>query len=449
MLISNSDGSLGINGVDITSSKTELFSLDIKGGFGDFKDADTLAFDVRMTGRDLQLIGSLFELEWPPIGPVTLESHIKQKGESNTFDTTLTAGKTHLDMAITSTLHTSPPHISGKVTAQEFFIFDLLGKKEESSEEKPPKKDHVFSRTPMDWSWLKKNDLDFSITVESFDKERSRFESARFEINLKAGHLSVSPAELMYPKGKLDLDVKLDVQDQPQFSLKAFGEDLNPRAVLNMDKAKKNSEFDAELDIDMKLMSSGASAHELAANLEGDVYMLVKNGRIRNDLLKLIFVDVVGWTFNKTLGAKYAKIECGVADYTVKQGVIDTTALYLDTPSIAIAGEGTVDLGNETIDYTFIPKKKTKLVSQADPVKVGGTLSDPSVSVIPLKSAATKYGTLFFAPYLFVGIFAAELATDTLQVKTSKSPCMDYEKKHAQDQQMSREKPQPESPAPD
>jgi hypothetical protein len=48
-----------------------------------------------------------------------------------------------------------------------------------------------------------------------------------------------------------------------------------------------------------------------------------------------------------------------------------------------------------------------------------------------------------------VGIFAAELATDTLNVKTSKSPCTEYEKKHSQDQEMSGEKPKPESPAPD
>jgi hypothetical protein len=408
-----------------------------------------LALDARLNARDLQLIGSLYDLEWPPIGPVTLESHIKQKGESNTFDATLTAGKTHLDIEITSLLHTSPPHISGKITAQEFFFFDLLDKKKESSEEKPPKKDHVFSRTPMDLDWLKKNDMDFSITVESFDKERSRLESARFEIVLKAGHLSVSPAELVYPKGKLELDVKLDVQEKPQFSLKAFGEDLNSRTVLDMDQAKKGSDFDAELDMDMKLMSSGVSAHELAANLEGDIYVLLKNGKIRNNLLNLIFVDVVGWTFNKAVGAKYAKIECGVADYTVKQGIINTNALYLDTPNIAVAGEGTVDLGNETIHYTFLPNKKTKLIHKADPVKIGGTLSNPSVSVIPLKTAATKYGTLFFAPYLFVGIFAAELATDTLNVKTSKSPCTEYEKKHSQDQQKSVEKPKPESPAPD
>ena len=117
--------------------------------------------------------------------------------------------------------------------------------------------------------------------------------------------------------------------------------------------------------------------------------------------------------------------------------------------NIAIAGEGTVDLGNETIHYTFLPNKKTKLIHKADPVKIGGTLSNPSVSVIPLKTAATKYGTLFFAPYLFVGIFAAELATDTLQIKTSKSPCTEYEKKHTKDQQKSVEKPKPESPAPD
>jgi hypothetical protein len=446
MLISNSDGSLGINRLDITSSGTKLLSLEIKGEFDDFKDTGTLEFNVRLTARDLQLIGSLFELEWPAIGPVTLNSQIKQEGSSTAFDTTLTAGKALLDAKISSSLQTSPPHINGKITAQEFFFFDPLEKKIESSKEKPPKNGPVFSRTPMDWAWLKKNDLDLSVIIESFGKEHPQFKSAQFEIALKSGHLSISPAELVYPKGKLEFDVKLDVQDQPQFSLKVFGEDINPRQLLDMAQVGEN---DAELDIDMKLMSSGASAHELAANLEGNLYVLVNNGRIKSDILKMIFVDVVGWSFDKATGKKYTEIECGVADYSVKQGIIDTTALYLDTPDIAVVGKGTVDLANETIDYTFLPRKKTNLVHLASPVNVKGSLDDPSVSVIPLKSAAIKYGSLFFAPYLFVGMYAADLMTDALKIGSFKSPCMEYKKKHRQDLEMSSPKPKPESPAPD
>ena len=449
VLISNSDGSFGIDKLHVKGGDTSIFSLDVSGEFADFKDAETFSLDARLTARDLELIGSLYNLKWPPIGPVTLESRIKQEGKGIAFDTTLTAGKTHLDAEIKSFFQTSPPQITGRITAQEFFFPNLLEKEIEKNRDKPPEKEHVFSRTPMGLNWLKNHDMDLSVTIESFDKERSQFESGRLGIVLKDGHLSISPGELVSPKGNLELEMKLDVQEKPLFYLKAFGEDISPQLVFEMDQAKKNSHFDAELDIDMELMSSGTSAHELAANLEGDIYVLLKNGRIRKNLLNLIFVDIIGWTFNKTIGAEYAEVECGVAEYTVKQGIIDTTAFYLDTPNIAVAGEGSINLANETIDYTFLPRKKTKLIHSADPVNVKGPLSDPSVSVIPLKSAVTKYGSLFFAPYLFVGITAAELVTDTLNVKTSKSPCMEYDKKHLQDQGKAGKEPASEELTPD
>jgi len=57
---------------------------------------------------------------------------------------------------------------------------------------------------------------------------------------------------------------------------------------------------------------------------------------------------------------------------------------------------------------------------------VKGTLSDPSVSVIPVKSAAATYGTLLFAPYVFVGLKAADYLSG--KVKSQESPCLAYER---------------------
>jgi hypothetical protein len=449
MIISNVDGSFGIDKLHVKGGDTSIFSLDISGNFSDFRATETLSADIRLDARDLELLGALYDLKWPPVGPVALESHLKQEGKDTTFDTVLTAGKTRLEAEISSMVLSGRPQISAKITAQEFFFPRMLEKKIEKSKDQAPEKEHVFSRTPIKWNWLKSHDMDLSFIIESFDKGRSLFESGRFKVLLKDGHLSIGPAELISPRGNLDFEMNLDVKEEPHFTLKAFGEDINPQLFFDTDQGNQKSQFKAEMDVDMELTSTGASAHDLASNLEGNIYLLIKNGRIRNNLLNMIFVDIIGWTFSSTVGKKYAKVECGVAEYSVKQGVIDTEAFYLDTPNIAIAGEGHIDFGNETIDYTFLPRKKTRLIHRADPVNVTGSLSDPSISVIPLKSAVTKYGGLFFAPYLFVGIFAAELATDTLNVQTSKSPCMEYEKKHLQDRKIRSEEAKTESDSAD
>ena len=48
--------------------------------------------------------------------------------------------------------------------------------------------------------------------------------------------------------------------------------------------------------------------------------------------------------------------------------------------------------------------------------------------LIPLKSAVTTYGTLFFAPYVFVGVAAADYLSGVLQIGSRESPCLQNEK---------------------
>jgi len=108
---------------------------------------------------------------------------------------------------------------------------------------------------------------------------------------------------------------------------------------------------------------------------------------------------------------------------------VTTNAFFMDTDRITIAGEGTFDLGREQVDYTFIPRKKSRLILKAEPVHIKGPLNDPSVKALPVKSAALTFGTLIFAPYVFAGMAAADFAHDKLgKADGDSSICAKYEK---------------------
>ena len=282
----------------------------------------------------------------------------------------------------------------------------------------------------MDLNLLKKVDLDLSIDIESFDKRHARMDSASFEVALHEGRLNISPATLVYPKGTLQLHGHVDAREQPLVSFKAFGKDINPWLALDMEQAETSRVLDPELDIDGQITSSGVSAHELAANMQGDMYLKMNDGRMSKELLDKLFVDLVGWTISKATGQEYVAVHCGVADYTINQGVISTNALFLETRNIAIAGNGSVDLGKERIDYVFLPKKKSRVIQQAEPVEIKGPLHNPTVEVLPWKSAVTTYGSMFFAPYVFAGITAYDLLRDAMNIDSQKSPCLEYERQN-------------------
>ena len=434
--ISDSDGTLGIESLQVETGQPELLSLKVDGRFDNFKDPSTLLLNSSLSARDLQLIGAIFDRKWRAIGPVQLDTEIKRTGKGSDWTSTLTAGKTEVQAKLNTLFRATPKQISGTITARKLFLWDLVEKDSEGEKKKASSKEPVFSREPIEFDWLKKVDLDIAIEVESFAQESLLAESAQFHVGLKSGLLSISPAHLVYPKGKLEMDLQLDARDHPQLTFKALGKNLDPWLTLNIQQEKKR--FEARLDVDVSLDTSGLSPHELAANSEGSIYITMQNGKVSATLVDLVFADIAGWAWKKTKGRKFDDIDCGVADYSIEQGIISTKAFILDFETATITAGGTIDLGREEIEYVLLPKKKSLRIYKADPVKIKGPLNDPKVKTLPWKSAATtvaKIGGIIFAPYIFIPLTAADYAASRVKIGDGKSACLEYQKTHKMEKQ--------------
>ena len=428
LVLSDAGDSLGIDSLHIETSHPHL-NLQVDGQFTDFKNPATLTLRSHMGAKDAQYLGSLFDVNWEPSGPVQFDSQISKGTDGVDIKASLTAGKLAVETNLVALFNTSPPHIQGEINAEQFFFPDFL-KNAHAGKKHPATAGPIFSTTPIDFSFLKIADVDLAVNIKSFDKKRSSLESAKMNITLKNGELSFNQAQLVYPVGKIDFDAGLSTKGKPKFHFKAYGQNLNPWRTLDMQQSSNQYEFNADVDIDLALTASGVSEHELASSLNGDIYLTTKNGKIRRSLLELVFVDLVGWTASKVSDDKYSLVSCGVADYSIHHGLINTNAFFMDTKNITITGDGHIDLGKEQIDYVLIPRKKSRLIINAEPVKIKGPLSNPSVQAIPWKSAAVTYGSLIFAPYIFVGMTAADFLFGEFGESAKESPCLKYEKAH-------------------
>lgn len=451
MIISDTSGSLGIDSLQVKSSREDILSLNIDGSFEDFKKPDTLELNCRLKTQDVNPFAALFDLEWPGEGSVQMDMQIKQADKGLMLDADWVSGKAKMDMLLHGDFTSSPPTITGKITADNFFLPDPAQKQREiiaenraekqiSNAQIATKQEPVFSREPMDLGWMHKANLDLDIDIKSFDREHSEAVSGRFKIDLNSSHLSVKPATLVYPKGQAVLDLQFDGKPgRPHFSFTFSGDNLDPWRGLKVDKYEINSDFDtegAELDIDIWLAASGKNQHEMVSNAAGDIYITMKHGKISQSKLNLLFVDLVGWVSNQGK-QRYTDVNCGIADYKIRRGIMSTNGFFMDTKAITIAGEGTIDLGSERIDYILIPKKKSRIIAKAEPVTIKGPLNDPAIQAIPLKSAALTFGTLIFAPYVFAGMVATGYVTQKLsEGDADTSVCDQYEKS----QKVNREK---------
>jgi hypothetical protein len=431
LAISDSDGTLGIESFQVETGKPELLSLKVDGRFDDFKDPSTLLLNSSLSARDLQLIGAIFDRKWRAIGPVQLDTEIKRTGKGSDWTATLTAGKTEVQAKLNTLFRATPKQISGTITARKLFLWDLVEKDSEGEKKKSSKKEPVFSREPIDFDWLKKVDVDIAIKVESFAQESFLANSGKFQVILQSGLLSISPARLVYPKGKLNMDLQLDARDHPRLTFKALGENLDPWRTLNIQQEKER--FAARLDVDVSVSTSGLSPHELAANSEGRIYITMQNGKLPAPLVDLIFWDIAGWAWKKATNVSYYDFSCGVADYSIEKGVISTEGFILDAEHITTTGVGTIDLGGEKIEYVLLPKKKTLFIKKASPVKIKGPLNDPKVKTLSWRSAgitAGKIGGIIIAPFIFIPLTAADYMAGKVKIKDGESACLEYQKTH-------------------
>lgn len=429
--IGDKNGVLGMQTL-VLNSDHETLSIDINGKFTDFSKPETLSLNAKVKARDLALVGALFDQDWPELSPFTLQAVVEHDSSRRTrLRANLGAAKKTLDADLLGDFNSKPPRISGKLMAQQIAVPDFYAKAAKQREEgKKGKKEAppaVFSREPIAFERLKAFDLDLDVNVASFDQDVSVAESAAMKVKLESGLLRIHPAVVNYPSGILDLDLLVDARQQPRLSFSARGDTTNPLEAMGKE-AKAAIDLRADYKIDIQLSASGDSPHALASSLQGGVFLNVRRARIRSSLLSYLFVDIVGWATDRVRNKKFSPVNCGVVDFSVKQGVINTYAFFLDLEDIAITGEGDVDLGKETVQYVFLPKKKSRIIRSADPVKVKGALADPKVTAIPVKSALLNFGTLIFAPYVFAGLTASDYVGQKLHRDKGDSPCLNYKK---------------------
>jgi uncharacterized protein involved in outer membrane biogenesis len=124
------------------------------------------------------------------------------------------------------------------------------------------------------------------------------------------------------------------------------------------------------------------------ASLNGHTAVDVREGVIQNEYWELIAADLAT-QFPPSLGDdKEGGLTCMVSRFDFKQGVGTVSAMLVDSTLVTVGGEGSIDLGKQTLNLKIKPAPKSpSLVSLAMPLLITGTFKDPTVGPDPLAVA--------------------------------------------------------------
>ncbi|MDX2507308.1 MAG: AsmA family protein [Gammaproteobacteria bacterium] len=424
----------GVPGIQVLKLGSVQKNLEVKidGYFPDFKQPESLTLWATIDASNLAVLGEMLGYSWPKQGPLKLTTEIRHDGKIIRIKSLFNVANKSLETELDANFSSVRPKISGRFKAKEVTFSEFYQIIKELDKEEAKTKDTqqtvIFSRKPIDFDWLKQLDLDLALDIKSFDSDISTAESAELQIKLKSGHLQISPAVFKFTKGHLDMELSLNSKVKPEINFKAFGKNIDPWLAISNSKGKES--LIADLDVDIELHAQGASPHDLVSSLNGELYVTVKNAKMKREYMELLFIDLVGWSTSKVTDSQFYDLNCGVIDSSLEKGVISTRGFILDTNKIVITGDGQINLAKEQINYVLIPKKKSRIILNAEPVKLKGPLADPSIQVIPVKSATLTFGTLVFAPYVFVGFSVSDFLMSIMGKFRTKDPCAMYEKVH-------------------
>lgn len=133
---------------------------------------------------------------------------------------------------------------------------------------------------------------------------------------------------------------------------------------------------------DARLRGRGDSIASLLGSSDGEITFALSRGTISRFLMEAAGLNVANAVFVKLFGDEQVMLECLVADFAVKDGLMTTRSFVLETEDAIVTMEGTVSLEKEVIDLDVRPQNKTlRVFTLRSPLYARGTFRKPEVGV--------------------------------------------------------------------
>ena len=353
------------------------------------------AVKVAAKASQSQPVWALALQPWKEAGAVDVDLDLAIEEQQYDVDATLGLGEQRSELVLTY----RPGDIAkltGQLTASKLdlgFMRDLESgdsDAENETEPAPNKSGRIFSDDTLPLDSLKSINAQLSINLKDIDTGYVHIENATLAPQLEDGKFQLDDGRLKFVHGEalasllfdssletpaLELDLKVDSEDYGEMGLEKL-------AGITGGKGK----------IRIELNSEGNSQRQLAANLDGQIDMKVRDLVAKGNALNLIGSDILSETIDKlnpfTKKRTQTDIECVAVHFKGKNGnFVTDDGLALETNTTKIIGTGKVDLAQEELSLGVSPIARKgvgiNVGAAAGLVRLGGTLSKPKVVADP------------------------------------------------------------------
>jgi AsmA family protein len=329
--------------------------------------AADLRFSVR--GKDLSSLSRLVRVNLPETPPFSASGLLKHEGEVWTFrDLAAQVGKNDATGFFSITTGDPRPSVRADLVSRHL---DLTAFQRPAKEER--------TERPLLFDRLRTLDADVKLEAADVDWRHLPLGRLNVQARLKDERLVLDPMVIGLADGTVRGSAIVDAgPTPPESSLSAEFHKLRLSRLLPKLEGERAG-FGA-LGGRARLSGKGNGPQEMLSSLDGEAGFAMSGGRMSNLLLEIIGLDA-GEALRFLIGRdRQVPIRCAVADFEIKKGQMKSRIFVFDTTDTTILGDGTINLGSRTIDFTLRPRPKDmSLLSARVPIHLTGKLAKPDV----------------------------------------------------------------------
>ncbi|MFZ2468751.1 AsmA family protein [Parvibaculum sedimenti] len=238
--------------------------------------------------------------------------------------------------------------------------------------------DAGWSNEPIDLSGLRAADADFTFSTHELLIKQIKIGESALALRLNNGVMNVDLTKLaLYDgagNGKLTLDGSQRVaQMAASFSISG----VSANGLLT--DAADFKRLEGKTALNFAVQTTGQSQRQMVGNLGGKGEVKFTNGAIKGVNIAQLARNVgqgalTGWDSGGSQDTDFSELG---GTFTIDKGILTNNDLKMLSPLVRVAGNGTVDLLNRTLNYHVNPKLAATLEGQ-------GGASDAKGLEIPL-----------------------------------------------------------------
>jgi uncharacterized protein involved in outer membrane biogenesis len=376
---------------------------EIDGTLGEPPRLEGTNLDVRLSGPDPSLIAGFVDLPPLPQEPFELSAHLD--GSPTRFHVQgLDArfGRSDLSGELSIDLERDKPLLEGELVSERFDLAQLLEDDLAGPQPEPAGDDEalLISDEPLPLDWLDAIDARVRWRIGEAIDSRAALGNVELSATLLDGRLALDPVAAQGYGGSYSGALTLEpVEDG--YLVTAAGTAERARMGL-LTYGGDPSEI-PPVDLQLKLVGTGHSLHEMAASADGSLLVVQAAGRIDNSLMTRLAADPFSKLYTAlnpfTKNEPYTTLECSVTAVEMQDGVARIEPLALRSDKMVILAKGQIDFETERlrVDWATKPRKGVGLSAGSianQYVRLGGTLSKPAITVSPLKAAGEAGATV-------------------------------------------------------